>query len=185
MGIVIDITGDKALIKELKKLGPAIQSKIAKKAVLAQAGVVRKAAKSRVPVKSGTLRRGIVSRFARPGSRLWKGLPIKQRRDFLAYVTGVFYAKGKTGKAWYGRFLEFGTKRHQIPRRSRKGRGYIALGPGGRIGRYSPDDPLWVKGVTKRPWLEPALRATKAAQIAAQNKAIGTWLKKWKQGKFK
>ncbi len=185
MGIVIDITGDKALIKELKKLGPAVQAKIARKAVLAQANVVKKSARSRVPVKSGTLKRGIVSKFAKPGSRLWRGLPIKQRRDFTAYVTGVFHAKGKVGKAWYGRFLESGTKRHQIPRKNRKNRGFVSLGPGGRIGRYSPDEPLWVKGVTKRPWLEPALKATKTTQIEAQNKAIGTWLKRWKQGKFK
>ena len=188
MGIVIDITGDKALIKELKKLGPAIQSKIAKKAVLAQAKIVRDKAKSRVPVKSGKLRRGIKTKFVKPGSPLWRELPIRQRRDFTAYVTGVFRGKGKTGEAWYGVLIEGGTRKHKIPIRKTKKmnrRGFVSLGRGGIFGTYSIKSPLTVSGTRKRPWLRPSFFGTTRLQVQAQNKALGVWLKKWKQGKFK
>ncbi len=203
MGITIEITSDKALIKELKKLNPAIQAKIARKAVLAQAGVVRKRAKSKVRSKSGTLKRGIRSRFVKPGTELWRELPIKQRRDFTAYVTGVFRGKGKIGEAWYGALVESGTKKHAIPtlgmRRKLKSQSLIArrIGRFNRsrvlaskkegkfFGRYSAAKPLIVSGTPPRPWLRPAFLGTTGLQIEAQNKAIGKWLERWKQGKFK
>ena len=188
MGIVIDITGDKEILANLKKLSPDIQNKIARKAVLAQSKIVRDKAKSRVPVKSGKLRRGIKTKFVKPGSPLWRELPIRQRRDFTAYVTGVFRGKGKTGEAWYGVLVEGGTRKHKIPIRKTpkmNRRGFVALGRGGIFGKHSIRSPLEVSGTKKRPWLRPSFFGTTGLQVQAQNKALKTWLKKWKQGKFK
>ncbi len=203
MGITIDITSDKDLIKDLKKLPLDIQSKIARKAVLAQAGVVRKRAKSKARSKTGTLRRGIRSRFVKPGSALWRELPIKQRRDFTAYVTGVFRGKGKIGEAWYGVLVESGTKKHAIPTLGMRRKLKSAAGRARRtarftrsvvlaskkegkfFGRYSAAKPLIVSGTPARPWLKPAFLGTTGLQIQAQNKAIGKWIQRWKQGKFK
>ena len=64
-------------------------------------------------------------------------------------------------------------------------RGFVALGRGGIFGKYSIKNPLMVSGTKKRPWLRPSFFGTTGLQIQAQNKALGVWLKKWKQGKFK
>ena len=41
MGLIIDITGDKEILANLKKLPLDVQNKIARKAVLAQSKIVR------------------------------------------------------------------------------------------------------------------------------------------------
>jgi len=187
MGITIDITGTDEIIKDLKKLSPDIQTKIARKATLKAAGVIRKEAKKRAPKDTGTLRKGIRSRFVKPGSSLWRGLPVKQRRDFTAYVTGVFHSSGSIGKAWYGRLVEFGTKAHTIPRPGKTSRvknrnkKVLLVGKGGEVFGSSVKHP----GTAPRPWLEPALKSSAKDATKASDQALKDWLKKWKRGKFK
>ena len=88
------IEGLKELNKKLGQLAPNIERKVLAKSVTEGARIVRDEAKRLVPIKTGTLKRGI-----------------KYRRKPRQPRGSVVYQVGLAPKAFYGMFVEFGTKK--------------------------------------------------------------------------
>lgn len=88
----VDIKGFAELEAALKALPDRVAKRIAQQSVRKGAVVIQKDAKSRVAVDTGKLRQNIVVRLRRRA-----GVP-------------VLYSIGWTKAAYYGSFLEFGTR---------------------------------------------------------------------------
>jgi len=98
------LTGDKAIDRKLKKLGPKLGKKIIRRAMRPAAKVVRDEAKANCPVDTGTLRQSIKVRAAKRS---------RQKIELLVTTSGsdnLF-----TGSAYYGGMVEWGTA-FQAPR---------------------------------------------------------------------
>lgn len=92
-GATVNIDGLRKLQRALTDLPERVAKKALGSAVLAGGGVVRKDARRRAPVATGNLRK-----------------QIRTRRSKLSTVYNVTYFVGVGGKAFYWRFIEFGTK---------------------------------------------------------------------------
>ncbi len=96
----LQIKGLKELDARLKKLPDVVQRRILGAATAAAARVVQKSAKSQAPAKTGRLKKNIVVRTKRT------------RTGTVSRVTLRTKGKGTDPKnAYYGRFVEFGTKK--------------------------------------------------------------------------
>jgi len=92
------LTGDKAIDRRLKKLGPKLGKKIVRKAMRPATKVVRDEAKANCPVDTGTLRQSIK---VRAGKRS------RQKIELLVTTSGsdnLF-----TGKTYFAGHVEWGT----------------------------------------------------------------------------
>lgn len=108
--VTVDIKGLKELDQFLKSLPEQIQRKALAQANLAGAAVIREEAKLRAPVRSD-------ARAMRVGKNSTKAtLPGFLRASIRAWrlkkgsTSTVSHAVGVSGKAYYGKFIEFGTK---------------------------------------------------------------------------
>ena len=138
----INIKGGEELSKALKQLSPKIEKNIMRAALRAGAKVIADEAKRNVPEKSGELKKSI-----RSGS--------KATRQGQVIAT----AKAGNDKAWYWRFVEFGTQAHLIMAKNQKSMAF------GGVFAKQIEHP----GATARPFMRPALDAK--AQEAIQKVA--------------
>ena len=95
---VFQLIGAKELEKVLKNTPRRVQGSVVRKATRAGAVIFRRLAKAKVPKRSGQLRRGIIMRTARG------------RRNEIRVIVGLRGGKRSQGGAFYGIFLEFGTR---------------------------------------------------------------------------
>ena len=118
----IGLTGFKELQAALKQLPQEMAHKAIRKGALSGVGVMRKAAKANVPQRRGKLMKKIRAKLKKGGPSMWEAV----------------YQLGATRAAFYGLFLEFGTRPHVIkPRllpRLKDGKTYKALGKDGIFG---------------------------------------------------
>jgi len=105
-------------VKGLRELGLAMQGlsadiagKIARQAVAAGAGVVRKAARAKAPRDSGNLQAAVVmKRLSKRETRLTEEYIVTARKGRTKDAKAAKAGTGKLGKdAYYARFVEFGT----------------------------------------------------------------------------
>jgi len=90
------IEGAKELDRVLKKLPKKIRGKVLRQALMAGAGVIRKAMRQRAPVLTGKLKMSIAARRDRAAERGGASVAVKV---------------GPLGRGFYGMFTEFGTSR--------------------------------------------------------------------------
>jgi len=109
---VTQVQGLRQLGEAMRSLSADMRGRVARQATAAGAGVVRKAARQGAPVDSGNLQAAVVMKRQRQ-TRLTEEYIVTVRqgktRDAKAGKAG-----GKQGKdAFYARFVEFGTVKHQ------------------------------------------------------------------------
>lgn len=140
------ITGLDELQKFLDQLPAKIEANIMRSALAAGARVIGKEAKRNVPVRRGGLRASI-----RVSSRLKNGK-----------VTASVKAGNKN--AWYWRFVEFGTRPHDIKPKNRKSLFFAGMNK----------EIVHHPGARPHPFMRPALDSQSAAAI----QAVGEQIKK-------
>lgn len=130
----INITGGKELAEFLQGLPLKIEKNIMRAALRAGARVIANEAKLNVPVQDGDLKRSI-----RTASNAKKGLV-------------EAYARAGDKKAWYYRFVEYGTAPHII-----KGRNGGMLTFTARDGKKITKQSVNHTGAVAKPYMRPAL----------------------------
>lgn len=103
------LTGDKALNRKLKKLAGKEAKAVIRKATRPALKPVLQEARAEAPKRTGNLRKNIKIR----------ALP-RSRKFFGSRVTSGAGKSENSGDAFYGAFLEYGTKRGIEPRRFMK-----------------------------------------------------------------
>lgn len=153
MEIGIKIKGLAEMDQALTAFPTRVQRAMLGKSLRAAAKVVQAAARANVPVETGTLRRALAVRsLKRNGTASKMGVGIRSIKRSFAN-SSANRRQGRAGKvylvpaAYYGRYLEFGAKRHPIVARGK------VLAGNGRIFGKKVNHP----GVTPRPFLKPAL----------------------------
>lgn len=146
----INVTGLRELQAFLDQLPAKMEANVIRSALRAGANVILEEAKQNVPVGDGDLRKSI-----RVSTKSKRGL-----------VTASIKAGNK--KAWYWKFVEYGTAAHKIA--GRKG-GILSFG--GFFGR-SVSHP----GAQAKPFMRPALDTKSNEAIAAVGEAIKKRLSK-------
>jgi HK97 gp10 family phage protein len=148
MDDTVNITGGKQLAEFLQTLPLKLERNIMRAALRAGARVIANEAKLNVPVQDGDLKRSI-----RTGSNAKKGRV-------------EAYAKAGDKKAWYYRFVEFGTAAHII-----KGKNGNMLKFTSRDGKSIAVPQVSHTGAIAKPYMRPALD-TKGdeAVVAVTNK---------------
>jgi HK97 gp10 family phage protein len=144
----INITGGKELAEFLQSLPVKIEKNIMRVALRAGARVIANEAKNNVPVEDGELKRSI--------------------RTSTNAKKGRVEASAKAGnkKAWYYRFVEFGTAPHQIAGRNGNNLVFTARN-GSKVSVKSVNHP----GARAKPFMRPALDAkANEAILAVGNK---------------
>lgn len=93
----------------MQGLSDDMRTKVARQAVAAGAGVVRKAARANAPVDSGNLQAAVVMKRVRD-TNLTEEYIVTPRRGKTRDGKAAKRGNGKLGKdAYYARFVEFGT----------------------------------------------------------------------------
>jgi HK97 gp10 family phage protein len=160
----VNLTGFKELEAALKKLPQEMAQKVIRKGALSGIGVMRKAAKGNVPQRRGNLMKKLRAKMKK-GSLPWE----------------VVYQLGATKAAFYGLFLEFGTKPHVIvPRktsRTKDGVVHKALGKDAKFG-VRVNHP----GIKPIRWLTRAFDQNIQAAIEQSRKVIARELEKVAKG---
>lgn len=134
-----NITGGAELDAFLQTLSAKVEKNIMRSALRAGANVIKDEAKANVPVKLGNLRKSV--------------------RVSTGSKAGSVFATVKAGnkRAWYWRFVEFGTASHLImPKNAR------ALAVGGVV-----VEKIEHPGATASPFMRPALDAKADQALAA------------------
>jgi HK97 gp10 family phage protein len=134
-----NIKGGKELQEFLDQLPAKMEANIMRSALRQGANVIKEEAKANVPVESGDLRDSL-----RVSTRSKRGV-----------VTASVKAGNK--KAWYWRFVEFGTAAHKIA--GKKG-GFLSFG-----GLFAKS--VQHPGARPKPFMRPALDAKANAAIQA------------------
>ena len=145
--INMKLTGFKELERNLKTLSDKVARKVLGNSVRAGANVVKRAAQANVPADSGNLR---------------KFIKIQKRKSRVSgkceYMVGPIWKK-----AFYGMFLEFGTKPHVIKPKSgdKLAWGGWVTGSARAGSKVFEGDSVVVSrvkhpGQPRRPWLRPA-----------------------------
>lgn len=112
--ITLVITGDAELNRKLRKLGSKEARNIVRKAARVALKPVLQEARALAPVKTGKLRKHIKIRSL-----------TRSRKSFGARVTSGFFKNVNSGDAYYGAFVELGTKE----RRHRSGKSVGSIAP--------------------------------------------------------
>jgi len=141
-----NVKGFKELQKMLDTLPPRMEANIMRSALRSGAKVIMDEARANVPVADGDLRDSL-----RVSTRLRKGV-----------VTATVKAGNR--KAWYWRFVEFGTAAHTV---SGKKGGFLSFGG---IFKRSVHHP----GAKAKPFMRPALDSKADAAL----KAVGQQIKR-------
>lgn len=176
MDLQYRVSGLRDLDEALKQFPAKLQRKYLARALRAGAKIIQQQAQANAPVKTGALRRNIVVRSApRNGAagRVAVGIraakKIGSRTTSTGKVRSVF---DKRGDAFYGRFVEGGTKPHMIPRLSKRDRAAArtVLGKGTASvlkigGRFV--SVVHHPGAKSKPFLRPALESSPPRVLAA------------------
>ena len=151
------ITGLKELDKALVRLEAKVSKKITRQGIAEAAKLFRREMRARAPKKTGDLRRNI--RF-------------KLRSNYGRGFTGKV---GVSSKAFYARFIEYGTSPHRIPNE------FVGRGRNKRKNNVSFNGRVYTvinhPGTTARPFLRPAYEATKRRAIDAVGEKIWELIK--------
>lgn len=140
----VNILGGKELAKFLSELPLKIEKNIMRAALGAGARVIMKEAKNNVPDKNGALKAsGRVSTNSKKGR---------------VEASAKFGSK----KAWYGRFVEYGTAAHMI-----KGKNGGNLKFTARDGKKVEVPQVFHPGAIAKPYLRPALDSKANESVAA------------------
>ena len=145
-----NLKGGEELQAFLNSLAPKIEQNILRSALRAGAKVIAEEAKNNVPVKSGALRDSI-----KIGTNTRKGR-----------VTATVKAGSK--KAWYYRFVEFGTAAHEIKPKNAKS--LFFAGMFGELIKHP--------GTRPKAFMRPALDSKSGEAINAIGAAISKRLTK-------
>ena len=154
----VKVHGLAELRTKFNRLAEKSRTKIANKMVRNGAKEIEKLAKMNVPVKTGTLRRAIKTRKKRSRSK-----------DYVRYVVG--YSQGKRAKydAYYGRFVEFGTRPHRIPKKGNAPKGLKLYG--GNIVSF-----VQHPGARARRWMQRAFRNGYRRTITTMSRTYKTMI---------
>ncbi len=128
--IDVEIKGLKELKKNLEQLPMKMEKRIVGQALRQGANVFRDEARKNVPVATGRLKKAIQVSSARAGRKLLSMMNVK-----------VSYKK-----AWYARFVEFGTGPHIIKPKNKE-----ALSIGGQVVKE-----VQHPGAVAKPFMRPA-----------------------------
>lgn len=120
----ITLTGDFETANALLKFEKKVERKVIKKALRASANMVRKIARARARKKTGKLRQSIKARVLRKGP---KGNKLPRNVYGMMVISGLPGKKMNTGDAFYGAFIEQGTKQRET--KAGKNRGKIVKDP--------------------------------------------------------
>jgi len=145
----INIVGGKELAEFLQTLPLKIEKNIMRSALRAGARVIANEAKLNVPIQDGDLRASI-----RTGSNAKKGQV-------------EAYARAGNKKAWYYRFVEFGTAAHII-----KGKNGNNLKFTARDGKSISVPQVLHPGAKAKPYMRPALDSKGDEAVVAVTKRI-------------
>ncbi len=105
----VQISGLRELGEAMKTLRADVAGKVARQAVAAGAGIVRKAARQGAPVDSGNLQAAIVMKRERQ-TRLTEEYIVAPRKGKTRDVKAAKRGEGRLGKdAYYAHMVEFGT----------------------------------------------------------------------------
>lgn len=149
MDDTIHINGGKQLGQFLQSLPLKIEKNIMRAALRAGARVIANEAKLNVPIQDGDLKRSI-----RTGSNAKKGRV-------------EAYAKAGDKKAWYYRFVEFGTAAHII-----KGRNGGMLRFMAKDGKAIQTLQVSHPGAIAKPYMRPALDSKSGEAVMAVSNKI-------------
>jgi len=190
MDISIKVEGLAELDKKLREFAPKLQKKMLTKSLRAAAKVIQTEAKAEAPSDTGTLKRNIVVRGARKrGAAARVSIGIKTKTQTFADSAKNRRA-GRAGKkykvagdAFYGRFVEFGTKAHAIVARRKvmnKGkRGALAFSVGGKsVFTKSVKHP----GAPAKPFLKPSLERKATQALDAMRQSLAQQIKQEYRG---
>ena len=139
---LVKIDGLKELNAKLKRMSARDSNRIVRRGISKMAQVIRKEMRERAPVDSGDLKKNI-------GFKIFRD----QRGGFRGQV-------GPKPKAFYARFIEFGSASHIIPRKDTKGRKQKAIKIGDKTYK-SVTHP----GISPKPFLRPAFEAKKRQAV--------------------
>lgn len=145
----VQIHGLKELNAKLKRMAARDANRITRRGISKMAQVIRKEMRDRAPRETGDLR---------------KNLAYSIKRDLRGGFRGTV---GPKPKAFYARFIEFGTAAHLIPRKDTKGRKQKRIKIGDKVYR-SVDHP----GIQPRPFLRPAFEASKRRTVDEAGKLM-------------
>lgn len=105
----IQVLGLRELGVAMQGLSDDMRTKVARQAVAAGAGVVRKAARDKAPVDSGNLKASLIMKRVKE-TNLTEEYIVTPRKGRTRDVKAAKRGQGKLGKdAYYARFVEFGT----------------------------------------------------------------------------
>lgn len=144
---VVKIEGLKELNAKLKNMASKEANRITRRGIAKMAQVIRKEMRQRAPKDTGDLR---------------KNLAYKIKKEPRGGYSGTV---GPKPKAFYARFLEFGTAAHAIPNKNSKSRKPIKIG--GRVFN-TVEHP----GIAPHPFLRPAFEAKKQAAVEEAGKIM-------------
>lgn len=150
MDDTINISGGRQLAQFLQTLPLKIERNIMRAALRSGARVIANEAKQQVPVQLGDLKKSI-----RTGSNRTKG-----------GVTA--YARAGNKKAYYYRFVEFGTAAHIIKAGKNKQKLVFTAKDGKKVEATQVNHP----GAVAKPYMRPALDAKANDAVAAVAKKI-------------
>jgi HK97 gp10 family phage protein len=137
---VVTIDGLKELNAKLKSLATKEANRITRRGITRMATVIRKEMRARAPKKTGFLRKNLAYKITKDN-----------RGGFIGTV-------GPKDKAYYARFLEFGSAAHLIPGATK--RRLKALQIKGQIFTQ-----VQHPGTRPKPFLRPAYEATKMRAV--------------------
>lgn len=144
---VVKIQGLKELNAKLKSMATKDANRITRRGIAKMAQVIRKEMRQRAPKDTGFLRKNLAYKIKR-----------EPRGGYSATV-------GPKPKAFYARFLEFGSAAHAIPNKNSKSRKPITIG--GRV-----FDSVQHPGTSPHPFLRPAFEAKKREAVEEAGKIM-------------
>lgn len=148
-GEVVQISGLKELNAKLKKMASRDANRITRRGISKMAQIIRKEMRAQAPRETGDLRKNIAYKIFRDSRGCFRG------------------KVGPRPKAFYARFIEFGTAAHMIPRKDTKGRPQKKLKIGNRV-LTSVTHP----GIRPKPFLRPAFEASKRRAVDEAGKLM-------------
>ena len=150
----ITLRGFDDLERNLKRVGNQAAGKVLTKGVRAGMNVIRKDARARVP------------NHEHGGVQLHKEIKTRISRRERTGIRGVIFV---SKKAWWARFIEFGTVAHRIRPKGKK----VLAGDGQVFGTEVAHP-----GQRQAPFLRPSLDVKGQAAIAAMGRKIWAELKR-------
>lgn len=110
MGLTFEITGQKAIDRAFKKLGPKIGKKPIRKGARAGAKVMAAAVKSRAPVGQKRSQRSVGKKPLRSQVKV-RSLKVRRGNILIGATTGQSgKANLNSGDGFYGQFMEYGRR---------------------------------------------------------------------------